>query len=66
MIVQMEDLKLPRYGLYKFINESQIQNAPRHEQQMIENLSRAGQRIMGFCKSTFFNNLTIVVKKINL
>lgn len=57
MIAQMEDLNLPRYGLYKFINESQIQNVPRHEQQMIENLSRAGQRMMGFCKSTFFKRI---------
>ncbi|MDY0155017.1 MAG: SNF2-related protein, partial [Prevotella sp.] len=57
MIAQMEELNLPRYGLSKFINEEKIQNAPRHEQQMIENLSRAGQRMMGFCKSTFFKRI---------
>lgn len=57
MIALMEELNLPRYGLSKFISEAQIQDAPRHELQMIENLSRAGQRMMGFCKSTFFKRI---------
>ncbi len=57
MIALMESLQLPRYGLNKYISEAQTTNAPRHEQQMIENLSRAGQRMMGFCKSTFFKRI---------
>lgn len=57
MIALMESLQLPRYGLNKYISEAQTTNVPRHEQQMIENLSRAGQRMMGFCKSTFFKRI---------
>lgn len=57
MIAMMEELQLPRYGLSKYISEAQTADAPRHEQQIIENLSRAGQRMMGFCKSTFFKRI---------
>lgn len=57
MIALMESLQLPRYGLNKYISAAQTTNVPRHEQQMIENLSRAGQRMMGFCKSTFFKRI---------
>lgn len=57
MLAMMEELQLPRYGLSKYISEAQTAGAPRHEQQLIENLSRAGQRMMGFCKSTFFKRI---------
>lgn len=57
MIAFMESLQLPRYGLNKYISEVQTAHALRHEEQLIENLSRAGQRMMGFCKSTFFKRI---------
>lgn len=57
MITLMESLQLPRYGLSKYISEAQTTSAARYEQQLIENLSRAGQRMMGFCKSTFFKRI---------
>lgn len=57
MIALMEELKLPRYGLIHFYDEAKAANIQRHEKQIVENLSRAGQRMMGFCKSTFFKRI---------
>ena len=57
MIALMEELKLPRYGLIHFYDEAKATNIQLHERQIVENLSRAGQRMMGFCKSTFFKRI---------
>lgn len=57
MVAMMEELLLPRYGLTKYLNEAKAEEASRAEKQLIENLSKAGQRIMGFCKSTFFKRM---------
>ena len=57
MIGLMEELKLPRYGLIHFYDETKSPHIEKHEKQIIENLSRAGQRMMGFCKSTFFKRI---------
>lgn len=57
MIALMEELKLPRYGLIHFYDEAKATDIQLHERQIVENLSRAGQRMMGFCKSTFFKRI---------
>lgn len=57
MIALMEELRLPRYGLIHFYDEAKATNIQLHERQIVENLSRAGQRMMGFCKSTFFKRI---------
>ena len=57
MISLMESLKLPRYGLIHYINSDKTGDASKTEKQLIENLSRAGERMMGFCKSTFFKRM---------
>lgn len=57
MINLMRSLQLPRYGLSKYLNESKIQEASEAERQIIENLSKAGLRMMGFCMSTFFKRI---------
>ena len=57
MIGLMEELKLPRYGLIHFYDEAKASSIQLHEKQIVENLSRAGQRMMGFCKSTFFKRI---------
>ena len=57
MIDLMGELKLPRYGLSLYINEKESQQANKIEQQIIDNLSRAGLRMMGFCRTTFFKRL---------
>ncbi|MBP5365165.1 MAG: helicase [Bacteroidales bacterium] len=57
MIAIMENLKLPRYGLSQYADAGKTANAPLADRQLLDNLSRAGQRMMGFCKSTFFKRI---------
>lgn len=57
MISLIEELKLPRYGLIHFYDETKATGIQVHEKQVIDNLSRAGQRMMGFCRSTFFKRI---------
>lgn len=57
MIDHMESLELPRYGLSNYINDKATDEASTYEKQIFENLSRAGQRMMGFAKSTFFKRI---------
>lgn len=57
MIELMESLELPRYGLSTFVSDKTLSEASRLEQQILANLSRAGQRMMGFAKSTFFKRI---------
>ena len=57
MIELMEELQLPRYGLNLYISPQKAAEAQPHEKQIIDNLSRAGARMMGFCKSTFFKRM---------
>lgn len=57
MIELMRELKLPRYGLSKYIDEKKIEVAGKTDKQLLQNLSRAGQRMMGFCMSTFFKRI---------
>ena len=57
IISLMEELTLPRYGLNMYVDSKKISNASESEQQILENLSRAGKRMMGFCKSTFFKRM---------
>ena len=57
MIAMMESLELPRYGLIQYLDKKKAEEASKFEQNIIENLSRAGARMMGFCKSTFFKRI---------
>ena len=57
MIGLMESLKLPRYGLIHYLDEKKAEEASKYEADLIANLSRAGERMMGFCKSTFFKRI---------
>ena len=57
MIAMMEELRLPRYGLSQYEDSSKTADASTSDKQLLENLSRAGQRMMGFCKSTFFKRI---------
>ena len=57
MIAMMEELRLPRYGLSQYEDKNKTTNAPISDKQLLENLSRAGKRMMGFCKSTFFKRI---------
>ena len=57
MISLMEELRLPRYGLSQYADGAKTSEATAFEKQLFENLSRAGKRMMGFCKSTFFKRI---------
>ena len=57
MIAMMEELRLPRYGLSQYEDTTKTANVSSTDKRLLENLSRAGQRMMGFCKSTFFKRI---------
>ncbi len=50
-------LELPRYGLGNHVDPSPDQPPNNVEQQVIDNLNRAGQRLKGFCRTNLFKRL---------
>jgi len=50
-------LNLPRYGLGNYIDERKISQASKSEKEILQNLSRAGKRLMGFCRTNLFKRL---------
>lgn len=50
-------LMLPRYGLGNYIAATPHQAPAPHEGGIIQNLSRAGQRLKGFCRTNLFKRL---------
>lgn len=57
MVSWMGDLSLPRYGLQKHIAPAAAATATPQERILLDNLSRAGKRMMGFCRSGFFKRM---------
>lgn len=57
MLDMMTELKLPRYGLEHFIDPKKLEESSKQDKTTAERLSRAGARMMGFCKSTFFKRI---------
>lgn len=55
VVQTINDLHLPRYGLGNYI----LPDAPAdpQEQKVIKDLSRAGKRLMGFCRTNLFKRL---------
>lgn len=53
----INDLQLPRYGLGNFLEQKPAIKASKEEEQIIANLSRAGKRLMGFCRTNLFKRL---------
>ncbi len=53
----INDLSLPRYGLGQYVDGAEAGNATTGEKRQIENLSRAGKRLMGFCRTNLFKRL---------
>lgn len=53
----INSLNLPRYGLGNYITPVAKQEAKAEEKQVIEDLSRAGKRLMGFCRTNLFKRL---------
>jgi hypothetical protein len=50
-------LSLPRYGLGNYISEDAEQSDSIEEERQLSNLSRAGKRLMGFCRTNLFKRL---------
>lgn len=50
-------LSLPRYGLANYLKTHASHLATAAERPLLENLSRAGKRLMGFCRTNLFKRL---------
>jgi len=50
-------LDLPRYGLGNYILQKPAIKPTKEEEVIIANLSRAGKRLMGFCRTNLFKRL---------
>ncbi|MEY4529333.1 MAG: hypothetical protein RLZZ156_54 [Deinococcota bacterium] len=57
VVQTIEDLILPRYGLGNYIAAQMTPVPTVSEQQQIKNLGRAGQRLIGFCRTNLFKRL---------
>ena len=53
----ISSLKLARYGLANYIVDTPSEPPTKTEQQQLEDLSRGGQRLMGFCRTNLFKRL---------
>ncbi len=50
-------LNLTRYGLGKYVDNKAAKKAKTEEQRQLDGLSRAGKRLMGFCRTNLFKRL---------
>lgn len=50
-------LQLPRYGLQRYLNDKPLTKPTKEEELLMQNLSRAGRRLMGFCRTNLFKRL---------
>lgn len=53
----INDLELPRYGLQQYLNQKPLIKSTKDEQVIMQNLSRAGRRLMGFARTNLFKRL---------
>jgi len=53
----VNNLNLPRYGLGNYIDPAKENRATPAEKKKIEDLSKAGKRLMGFCRTNLFKRL---------
>lgn len=57
VVDSVNGLDLPRYGLGNYINLKSGVKPSKEEEVVIQNLSRAGKRLMGFCRTNLFKRL---------
>ncbi|HIL58885.1 MAG TPA: NgoFVII family restriction endonuclease [Rhodothermales bacterium] len=57
VVETIKGLKLPRYGLGTYVHPSPKEAPTPAEQQQLDDLGRAGRRLMGFCKTNLFKRL---------
>jgi superfamily II DNA or RNA helicase len=53
----IESLTLPRYGMAGFLVKNADQLARGDEKRILDNLNRAGRRLIGFCRTNLFKRL---------
>ena len=57
VVDQINELHVPRYGLGLYVEPQAEKSATAPERKIIENLGRAGKRLMGFCRTNLFKRL---------
>lgn len=57
VVDHIRHLHLPRYGLGNYLKPSFDAPPTRDEAEVIKNLSRAGKRLIGFCRTNLFKRL---------
>ena len=57
VVAIINELNLPRYGLGNYIQQRPNPKPTPSEQQQLQNLSHAGKRLMGFCRTNLFKRL---------
>ncbi len=57
VVDDINHLMLPRYGLGNYLEERPHEPPTAAEAKVIADLSRAGKRLMGFCRTNFFKRL---------
>lgn len=57
VVRRINQLELPRYGLGNYIHETPSQPPKPADARIINDLSRAGKRLMGFCRTNLFKRL---------
>ena len=53
----VKDLYLPRYGLGNYVLDNPVKPPSKEEERQIDDLSRAGKRLIGFCRTNLFKRL---------
>ncbi len=53
----IQDLALPRYGLANYVSSDARRRATAAEKRILDNLNRAGRRLIGFCRTNLFKRL---------
>ncbi len=57
VVAIINSLHVSRYGLGNYIIDDAMNKATKEEAEIIFNLSRAGKRLMGFCRTNLFKRL---------
>lgn len=57
VVDEINALHVPRYGLGLYVNPQAEKTATPAERKQIENLGKAGKRLMGFCRTNLFKRL---------
>ena len=57
VVATINALRLPRYGVGNYVAPSPHKEPTQEEAKILQNLSRAGKRLMGFCRTNLFKRL---------